>query len=289
MKASDFEFLADFLIKDSGLALQPEKEYLLNSRLIPVAEAAGLDGIEGLVEELRRGAGQQLRTAVTEAMTTNETLFFRDKTPFEELKDVLLPALIPARADARRLRIWCTAASSGQEPYTIAMILHDFFPQLGCWDIEILATDISRDILKQAEDGEYSQFEVQRGLPIQSLVEHFDQSGTRWRIKDHLRQRIQFRHQNLLSGFGHLGEFDVVFCRNVLIYFDTETKRDVLERTRRVIADDGYLLLGAAETVMGVTKQFERYRDCKSGVYRPADVRPRATGTHNARRVAATT
>ena len=270
MNTTDFEYLAAFLMKRSGMSLRPEKEYLVNSRLIPVARSVDLNSIEELVQALREGRNSELERIVTEAMTTNETLFFRDKTPFEELKDVLLPALTRARAEERRLRIWCAAASTGQEPYSIAMVLHDAVPSLQNWDVEIVATDISHEVLKRSEEGLYSQFEVQRGLPIQLLIKHFQQCGAEWQIKDHLRERIRFQYLNLLSNFSHLGKFDIVFCRNVLIYFDIETKRDVLDRIKRTMADDGYLLLGAAETVMGITGEFERYRTCKSGVYTPA-------------------
>ena len=267
MNDTAFAFLAEFLLARSGLALRREKEYLLNGRLIPVAQSIGLESLEDLVALLRTGGDLSLEDAVTEAMTTNETSFFRDKSPFDDFKNTLLPELITARRSLRRMRIWCAAASTGQEHYSVAMILKDHFPELYSWDVEILGTDLSPAVLKRAEDGVYTQFEVQRGLPIQLLVKHFESSDNGWRINDDLTAGVSFKPLNLLDGFSHLGLFDVVFCRNVLIYFDTETKCDILERMQRALAPDGYLILGGSETVMGITECLAKYGPCPSGVY----------------------
>ena len=202
-------------------------------------------------------------------MTTNETFFFRDKTPFDHVaRHRSLPALIAARAREKRLRIWCTAAASGQEPYSLAMILAGMKARLAGWRVNILATDLSGEVLENAKAGLYCQFEVQRGLPIQLLVKYFTQVGEAWQISPALRAMVQFRPINLLNDFSALGSFDIVFCRNVLIYFDQETKTDVLNRLVPQIPADGYLLLGAAETVIGLTDAFKPVAD-KRGLYAP--------------------
>jgi len=267
MNPNDYSFLAGFLQQRSGLALGTGKEYLLEARLVPLAQSLGLSNIEELVQELRRGSDQRLTSAVTEAMTTNETSFFRDKTPFEDLKNTILPALIAARANTRTLRFWCAAASSGQESYSVLMLLDEHFPQLKNWKIEFVATDISPAILTKAEAGVYSQFEVQRGLPIQLLMKYFEQSPAGWQVQKCLRNRIKFRQLNLLEPFHQIGQCDVIFCRNVLIYFEPETKRDIFQRLSQLLSPDGYLFLGAAETVLGISDRFQRYRACTSAVY----------------------
>lgn len=267
--SSDYEFLCAFLLKRSGLYLGPNKEYLLEARLIPVAQTWGLAGLEQLVLDLRRNNNERLNSAVTEAMTTNETLFFRDKTPFDELRDLLLPPIIESRKSSSRLRIWCAAASTGQEPYSLAMLLLESFPQLQSWKIDIVGTDLCSKALARAEDGVYSQFEVQRGLPIQYLMKNFEQVPTGWKIKSDLKKHIQYRSLNLLDNFAHLGQFDLIMCRNVLIYFENDIKKRILDRMAGMLRPDGYLILGAAETVMGITDKFDRNRDCKAAVYRP--------------------
>jgi chemotaxis protein methyltransferase CheR len=221
-----------------------------------------------LVMRLRQPGAGALAIAVTEAMTTNETFFFRDRIPFDHLRETILPALVAARSRERRIRIWCTAAASGQEPYSIAMLLKELGPQLAGFRIDILATDLSAEVIDRAKSGHYSQFEVQRGLPIQLLVKHFHKSGDLWEIAPELRAMVQFRTLNLLNDFSPLGSFDIVFCRNVLIYFDQATKADVLERLARQMPEDGYLILGAAETVVGLTDRYTPVPD-KRGLYAP--------------------
>jgi chemotaxis protein methyltransferase CheR len=203
---------------------------------------------------------------VVEAMTTNETFFFRDKIPFDHFRDTVIPALIAARAREKRVRIWCTAASTGQEPYSLAMALKSMGSAIAGYRIDILATDLSSEVLEKAKTGIYSQFEVQRGLPVQLLVKFFDQVGETWQLAPELRSMVQFRPLNLLNDFSVLGSFDVVFCRNVLIYFDQENKISVLNRIARQMPDDGYLVLGAAETVIGLTEAFKPLAD-KRGLY----------------------
>ncbi|GAK46473.1 CheR methyltransferase, SAM binding domain protein [Tepidicaulis marinus] len=269
MRQADFEYLAKFLKERSGLVLTPNKEYLIESRLLPIARDNGFEDIEGLVGAMRPGAVALLEQ-VTEAMTTNESFFFRDKTPFEMFEKVILPHLLDSRSGTKRFRIWCAAASTGQEPYSLAMQMKEMGHKLANWRQEIIGTDLSADVLRRAKLGKYTQFEVQRGLPIQLLVKYFKQIGHDWEISPDIRSMVQYRKLNLLEEFSALGQFDVVFCRNVLIYFDQQTKAQVLERIAKQLAPDGFLVLGAAETVIGITKAFKPLKGCR-GLYVPAE------------------
>ncbi len=248
--------------------LSADKQYLVESRLLPVARKAGLANLAALVDALKGGGDDALMNAVVEAMATNESFFFRDKIPFEHFRSIVMPALIAARRAARTIRIWCAAASTGQEPYSLAMCLRQMERDLAGWRVEIIATDLSGEVLEKARQGLYSQFEVQRGLPIQLLIKHFEQVGELWQIAPDIRAMVKYRQLNLLSNFSNLGIFDLIFCRNVLIYFDQQTKIDVLERLARVTAGDGFLVLGAAETVIGLTDSFKVVGD-KHGLYAP--------------------
>jgi len=261
----DYEFLRKFLKERSGLDLSADKQYLVESRLIPLARKSGLPGIAELVAKIKSGA-EALMSEVVEAMTTNETFFFRDKIPFDHLRETIFPALVQARAGRRSLRIWCAASSTGQEPYSIAMCVKQFTGLSG-WRVEIVATDLSQEVLEKSKAGIYSQFEVQRGLPIQMLVKHFTQIGELWQLNADIRGMVQHRQLNLLQDFSHLGTFDVIFCRNVLIYFDQDTKVGIFDRLARLLDTDGVLLLGAAESVVGITDAFKPYPE-KRGLYR---------------------
>jgi chemotaxis protein methyltransferase CheR len=201
-------------------------------------------------------------------MTTNESFFYRDKVPFDHFKDAIMPSLIASRAKERRIRIWCAAASTGQEPYSLAMCLKEMKDKIAGWRVDIIGTDLSTEVLEKAKAGVYSQFEVQRGLPIQMLVKNFVQTGDTWQISPEIRAMVQYRPLNLLADFAHLGNFDVVFCRNVLIYFDQETKIGVLNRIAKMLEGDGFLVLGAAETVVGLTEAFKPMPD-RRGLYVP--------------------
>lgn len=267
MTGFDYEFICMFLKERSGLALAPDKEYLVDSRLLPVARRNGCRDVAELIRRLKEPDAGHLKTEVTEAMMNNESYFFRDRIPFDRLADTVLPDLLRARAGRKQIRIWCAAASTGQEPYSIAMLL-DRRPELAGWQVEIVASDISGDALERARAGLYSQFEVQRGLPIQMLMQYFTQAGGQWQIAGRLRERVEFHTVNLLSDFSRLGVFDVVFCRNVLIYFDRETKLGVLGRIREAMAPDGYLLLGAAETMVGLGDDFVLVPETRA-LYRP--------------------
>jgi chemotaxis protein methyltransferase CheR len=251
----EFDFLRAYLKTRSGLALSGEKRYLVESRLGPICRRFNLADLGALVTALKGGRDLAMERAVVEAMTTNETFFFRDRTPFDLFRDVLLPEAMARRAAQRRLRIWCAAASTGQEPYSLAMMLQDAAPRLSGWTVDIIGTDLSTEVLEKAKAGLYSHFEVQRGLPVQSLIKHFEQVGEQWRISASLRQMVDYRPLNLLQPFDSLGTFDIIYCRNVLIYFDAPTKGDVLARLSNSLAADGALLLGAAETVIGLTEK----------------------------------
>jgi chemotaxis protein methyltransferase CheR len=270
MTPADFQFLAKFLKDRSGLALAEDKGYLLESRLVPVARAHGLKSVDDIAAEVRAGRNQRLMAAVVEAMTTNESFFFRDIKPFDQFKTIVMPRLLARRAATKQLRIWSAACSTGQEPYTLAMLLTEAAAQLQGWRIEIVATDIAPGVLAKARAGLYSQFEVQRGLPVQMLLKHFSQKAEGWEIAPQLRAMINFREFNLLTDMKPFGVFDVVFCRNVLIYFDQTTKADVLARIRERMKEDGILYLGGAETVLGVSESF-RPVNGQRGLYAVTD------------------
>jgi chemotaxis protein methyltransferase CheR len=268
MTPLDYDYLRKCLRERSGLVLAADKQYLVESRLLPVARSAGFANLGDLVRALMLGNADALMTAVVEAMMTHESFFFRDKIPFDHFKQTVMPALIEARKSLRTIRIWCAAASTGQEPYSLAMCLKELEPKIAGWRIEILATDLGNDVLEKARQGLYSQFEVQRGLPIQLLIKHFKQVGELWQLAPAIRAMVKYQQVNLLSDFSRLGRFDLIFCRNVLIYFDTETKIGVLNRLARLMAGDGYLVLGSAETVVGLTDAFKVVPD-KRGLYVP--------------------
>ena len=271
MTPSDYEYLRKLLRDHSGLDLSADKQYLIESRLLPLARKAGLAGISDLVQKMKGGSAS-LVTQVVEAMTTNETFFFRDKVPFDHFRDSIMPEILQARAGRKSIRIWCAAGSTGQEPYSLAMCLKEMSAALSGWRVEILATDLSQEVLEKSKAGIYSQFEVQRGLPIQMLVKYFKQTGELWQINADIRAMVQHRQLNLLHDFSQLGVFDVIFCRNVLIYFDQDTKINIFNRLAKAMEPDGFLVLGAAETVVGLTDVFKPYPD-RRGLYRPSGAR----------------
>ncbi len=274
----DFTTFADLVKKTSGLVLSSDKSYLLESRLAQIAKQHGCEDVSKLAAQVRRGASAALTDAITDAMTTNESFFFRDTRPFDQFRDVVLPSLMEKRATTRKLRIWSAAASSGQEAYSLAMVLKELGPKVAGWRFEIVGTDISPTMIARAKSGIFSQFEVQRGLPITHLVKYFDQQGDQWQIKPELRAMVQFRTFNLLDSLTALGQFDIVFCRNVLIYFDRETKGEVLAAIRKQMPADGTLFLGGAETVLGITDHFKAM-DGQRGLYVPTDGQPAVSAT----------
>jgi chemotaxis protein methyltransferase CheR len=272
MKNGSFDYLRGFLLTRAGLAIDHDKCDLLENRLAPLARKFDAPDVDALISRLQVQAEGDLARAVLEAMVTNETLFFRDRLPFEQLRD-LLPRLMKQREAHRHIRIWCAACSTGQEPYSIAMILDEAGRSLAGWRVDIIATDISEAALTTAKNGIYNQFEVQRGLPVAHLLRYFRREGERWRIAEHLQTRIRFLPFNLMSDFSHFGWFDVVFCRNVLIYFDVAARSGVLERISRLMPTDGVLVLGSAETVIGVSDSFQRHPDYPMLWARRVDVR----------------
>ena len=265
MTPAEFQYLAELMRQRSGLALGVNKIALVESRLAPLAERHGLKNIAELVCKLQSGCEPLAREAV-DAMTTNETWFFRDQRPFDRFQDTMLPALMKRRKATRHIRIWCAGAASGQEPYSLAMMLEDKRRELSGWTIDILATDINAEVVERARAGLYTPFEVQRGLPLPLLARHFQPEGEAWRLSQAVRGRVEFRVFNLLDSFAGLGVFDLIFCRNVLIYFDPATKVEIAGRLSVSLAGDGYLVLGAAETMLGLGSAFEPLRGAR-GVY----------------------
>lgn len=269
MRPQDFETLSRLVKSQSGLELTPDKAYLLEARLAPVARKWNMDSVSQLAEHVRiRPADPHVRD-VAEAMTTNESFFFRDIKPFDLVRDVMLPQLLKARADRRQLRIWSAASSSGQEAYSLALMLKELGAALNGWKLEIVGTDLSTEMVERAQSGEYSTFEVQRGMPAKLLIKYFKRNGEKWKVSDEVRGMTHFRRANLLHDLSSLGKFDIVFCRNVLIYFDIDTKRQVLASIAKQMPPDGFLVLGASETVLGVTDKF-RAPASTPGFYAPA-------------------
>ena len=266
MRPEDFDFVANLVKERSGLVLTKDKAYLLESRLMPVARARNHKGLDELIQSLRSSRDERLAREITEAMTTNESFFFRDGKPFEQFKDVVIPHMLASRGAKKSFRVWCAACSSGQEPYSLAMMIKEEAAKLSGWKIDIVATDISTEILNKAKAGIYSQFEVQRGLPIQLLIKYFRKVDESWQIDPGLKTMIQFKEFNLLHDLNSLGQFDVVFCRNVLIYFDQPTKTKVLAGISKLMPNDAFLYLGGAETVIGISDHFKPYAG-QRGIY----------------------
>jgi chemotaxis protein methyltransferase CheR len=266
--AAEFTYISDMVRTRSAIVLEPGKEYLVEARLAPLVRELGLGSIGALVAKLRQPAAGPLAERVTEAMTTNETSFFRDVAPFQALRSTVLPAVIKARAAQRRLRIWCCASSSGQEPYSIAMTIADAFPELRAWDVQILATDLSPAMVERGRSGLYKALEVNRGLPAPLLVKYFTKLGVDYQLQPEIRSMVEFSELNLIGAWPTFPTFDIVFLRNVLIYFDVDTKRAIIGRVKRLLAPDGFLFLGAAETTMNIDAGFERLPLERAGCYR---------------------
>lgn len=266
MDGEDFKFYQKMLYEKSGLALTAEKTYLLESRLAPIVRNQGLNTLQELTKILKTAPGSTLLRQVIDAMMTNETLFFRDQKPFTQFRTAVLPALLKSRLGKKSLKIWSAACSTGQEPYSVAMILQEDLPILKDWSIDFLATDISDAALSHARKAEYNQFEIQRGLPINMVMKYFKQDGSIWALDKKIRDMIRFESFNLLERMDRFGTFDVVFCRNVLIYFDEETKKRVLSNLVKKLAPDGFLFLGGSETVIGLCPDLKGLSGCP-GLY----------------------
>jgi len=268
MSEATFAFVSKLVVNRSAIVLEAGKEYLVESRLNPVAKLHGFSSVDHLVAAMASSSFGTMHRDSVEAMTTNETSFFRDVHPFEALKMSIIPELITSKAATRQLNIWCGAASSGQESYSVAMLLRDSFPELRNWNVTFLSTDLSNPILAKARSGTYSQLEVNRGLPVQLLVKHFTKDGLNWKINSDIRQMIDFRELNLIEKWPVMPPMDVVMMRNVLIYFDIPTKKRILAAIRSVMSPAGYLMLGGAETTMGLDTAFERAQLGKGVAYR---------------------
>ncbi|MCU1426135.1 MAG: protein-glutamate O-methyltransferase CheR [Actinomycetia bacterium] len=267
LETADFDYIRHLVRQRSAIVLEPGKEYLVQSRLLPLARKQGLADIGALVDRLKRGDAA-VTADVVEAMTTNETSFFRDKNPFDALRDDVIPDLLQRRKSKRTLRIWSAAASTGQEAYTIAMTLREHFPELGSWTVSILGTDLSQEVVEKAKEGRYAQLEVNRGLPAPLLMKYFERAGAAWKVKQTLRGAVEFRQMNLIAPWPALASMDIVFLRNVLIYFDATTKRDLLGRVRKVMAPDGCLFLGAGESTLQYDGTFKQVTGSRANCYR---------------------
>jgi chemotaxis protein methyltransferase CheR len=278
LAAEDFRYISDLVRQHAAIVLEPGKEYLVESRLVPVVR----DELEGgslaeLVQRLQSGSQPSLTAKVVEAMTTNETSWFRDNHPFDLFANHILTQLERTRGAQRSVDVWCAAASTGQEPYSLAMLLQDWQLAHPGWTARIVATDINEAVLERARQGRYSQLEVNRGLPVQRLVRHFSRVGTEWELEEGLRRMVDFRQLNLAAPFPMAaGAYDVVFCRNVLIYFDTATKRVILDRIKRVLRPEGFLVLGGAETTLNIDDDFERVQIDRATCYRLRSGKARA-------------
>ncbi len=268
LTTTSFDWVRQLVHRESAIVLAPGKEYLVEARLLPIARSMGLPDVGQLVEEVRSRPTPDSTRRIVEALTTNETSWFRDGDPFTALTSTVLPSLLSARGPAERLQIWSAACSSGQEPYTIAMLLEDALPNAST-RVAITATDLSREMVERTRAGKFSQLEVNRGLPAAMLVRHFTRVGTEWQVSPSLRRMVTVSECNLAAPLPRIGPFDVVYLRNVLIYFDLPTKRAILRRVRDLMRPDGWLFLGAAETTLGVDDSWERVVIGRSSAYRP--------------------
>ena len=269
---AEFSYVSQLVRKEASIVLAPGKEYLVEARLIPVARAVGAAGVTEFLAELQRRPNPVNQRKIVDALTTNETSWFRDREPFAALTDVVLPELVKSRATARKVRLWSAASSSGQEAYSLAITLQEHLPT--GWSYEIMGSDISTEMVKRAEKAEYSQVEVNRGLPAAQLVQYFERAGAHWRITPQLRRNVSFRLMNLTGPLPALPAFDVIFLRNVLIYFDVATKKSVLRNVARLLRPDGWLFLGAAETTIGIDDNYERVAAGRTSAYRVRSATP---------------
>lgn len=266
----DFDAVRRLLREHSAIVLDADKRYLVECRLAPLLRERNLNSLGDLLARLRTAEASELRRQIVEAMVTSETSFFRDHHPFEALRKVVLPDLINRRRSERRLDIWCAASAHGQEPYSLALLIREHFPELAGWKIGLLASDISREVLARAREGCYNQIEVNRGLPAALLVKYFQQHGAAWQLVPAVRNAVDFREINLARPWPSLQRMDLILMRNVMIYFDVETKKSILGRVARLLQPDGYLLLGGAETTINLDDSFGRIESLRSGFYQLA-------------------
>lgn len=272
-RTSEFSYLCELVKNSTAIALDAQREYLMEARLSTVAQREGFGSVSELLARVRAGGSSQLQWKVVEAMTTNETSFFRDVKPFEALRQVIIPYLIKARQAERKLTIWCAACSSGQEPYTISMLLREHFPELQNWKVSILATDIATDMLEKSKNGRYTQLEVNRGLPANYLVKYFKKDGVDWQIDESIRKMVEVKRMNLSVAWPLMPPMDLVMLRNVMIYFPVETKKQILKNMRSVMRPDGHLFLGTAETTINLDASFVCESFKNVSYYRPMQQR----------------
>jgi len=265
---TELHFVRELVREHSAIVVEPKKAYLVRARLEPIVRDEGVASVSDLIRLLRHTAYGRLHQRVIEAMTTNETSFFRDLTPFEALRDGVLPELIKKRKARKCLNIWCGASSSGQEPYTMALVLREGIPDIDSWKMKFYATDISTAMLLRCQEGKYSQMEVNRGLPAKLLLKYFSKEGVNWCVNDDLRKMIEFKEMNLIGPWLPFPKLDIVFLRNVLIYFDTETKKNILTKIRKHLSPDGYVFLGGSETTFNLDTGFERVSTYGTSCYR---------------------
>lgn len=268
MTPQDFDYVCRLVRDKSAIVLEPGKEYLVETRLLPIARQMQLASVGDLISRLRSLPDNGLHARVIEAMVTTETSFFRDLHPFETLRATVLPGLIRSRQTERRIDVWCAASSTGQEPYSFAILVREHFPELRGWQVNITATDLSNEVLARAREGRYNQIEVNRGLPAPLMVKYFRQHGPNWELCEEVRRMVEFRQMNLAKPWPLMPRVDLVFLRNVMIYFDVETKKSILGRVARMLRPDGYLLLGGAETTFNLDDSFSRAENLKGGFYK---------------------
>jgi chemotaxis protein methyltransferase CheR len=268
-RASEFSYLCELVKNSTAIALDSQREYLMDARLAGIAQQEGFHSVSELLTRVRSGGSTQLQWKVVEAMTTNETSFFRDVKPFEALRQVVIPTLMKARQNERKLSIWCAACSSGQEPYSISMMLREHFPDLQNWKVTILATDIATEMLEKSKNGRYTQLEVNRGLPANYLVKYFKKDGVDWQVDENVRKMVEVRRMNLSVAWPLMPPIDLVMLRNVMIYFPDEIKKQILKNMRAVLRPDGYLFLGTAETTINLDTNFTCESFKNVSYYRP--------------------
>ena len=266
LSTADFTYVATMVRREAAIVLAPGKEYLVEARLIPVARQVGAASVAEFLAAMQRRPNADHQRRIIDALTTNETSWFRDREPFSALTDAVLPELVRSRAATRKLRLWSAASSSGQEAYSLAITLQEALPP--GWSYEIVGSDISTEMVKRAEAGEYSQVEINRGLAATQLVQYFERAGAHWRVLPSLRRNVSFRLMNLTTPLPPMAPFDIIFLRNVLIYFDVATKRTVLRNVARLLRPDGLLFLGAAETTIGIDDNYERVPAGRTSAYR---------------------
>lgn len=267
LSEADFQYVRRIVYEGSSIVVEPTKQYLIDARLTQVAREIGVDSVPKLVAQMRATRTEGLLARVVEAMTTNETSFFRDIHPFEALRTEVLPRLIDARKGTQTLDLWSAACSTGQEAYTIGMVLRESFPACASWKIRILCTDLSREVLAKAKEGRFTQLEINRGMPANLLAKYFVRDGAHYKASERLRELLEFRELNLARPWAGIPSMDVVFLRNVLIYFDVDTKKRILAQVRSVMRPDAVMFLGGAETTLNLDGAFERIPIGKASCY----------------------